>query len=336
MTSSASGTGSKPYVLLTPCFDDWESIAALLPLVDHEMARLDVHLRILIVDDGSRLARPDPFAVPSFEAIDSVEVLTLLRNLGHQRALCVGLCHISSDERLKGGAGVIVMDADGEDAPADIARLLKAFAHDRGERAIFASRVRRSEGIAFRSFYWLYRVAHRALTGIPVRIGNFSVLPMSFARRLTVVSETWNHYAAAVVQSRLPMEFVPANRAPRLRGESRMNFVSLVSHGLSAMSVFADRIGVRALIASMATILVLGLGLLAVIGVRLYTTMAIPGWATSAAGILALLLMQSLLLALVFAFLIHLGRSGSGFLPARDYAWYVDRVDTVWSAHGTL
>jgi hypothetical protein len=37
---------------------------------------------------------------------------------------------------------------------------------------------------------------------------------------------------------------VPTERAPRLCGESRMNFVALVGHGLSALSVHAELIGV--------------------------------------------------------------------------------------------
>lgn len=330
--SVAPGEDPRSFVLIAPCLDDWDSVRALLPLVDAAVAPLGVHLDVLIVDDGSRDAAPDDLVPTPFRAIRRVQVLSLLRNVGHQRALCIGLCHVATDRELQGARGVIVMDADGEDAPTDVARLITSFEEQRGERAVFASRMRRSEGVLFRSFYFLYRGAHRLLTGIPVRIGNFSVLPMSFVRRLSVVSELWSHYAAAVVQSRLPMELLPTARAQRLSGRSRMNFVALVSHGLGAMSVFADRIGVRALIVSLGLTSVLVAGLLGVVAIRVFTTLAIPGWATSAAGILAVLVTQSLLLALFFAFIIHLGRAGGSFLPARDYSWFVDRVHLVWSS----
>lgn len=329
--SNAPGEDRRSFVLIAPCLDDWDSVRALLPLVDAAVAPLGVQLEVVIVDDASRTAAPADLVPTPLRSIKRVQVLSLLRNVGHQRALCIGLCHVSADRELQISRGVIVMDADGEDAPADVARLIAAFEETGGKSAVFASRMRRSEGALFRAFYLLYRAAHRILTGIPVRIGNFSVLPMSFVRRLAVVSELWSHYAAAVVQSRLPMELLPTARAQRLFGRSRMNFVALVSHGLGAMSVFADRIGVRALIVSLGLSAVLVAGLLAVLGIRWFTTLAIPGWATSAAGILAILVTQSLLLALFFAFIIHLGRAGGSFLPARDYSWYVDRVQLAWS-----
>ena len=73
-------------------------------------------------------------------------------------------------------------------------------------------------------------------------------------------SELWNHYAAAVLKTRLPYTSVPTIRGRRLQGDSRMGFVSLAVHGLSALSVFSDTLGVRLLVASVA-----GLGSLMVL-----------------------------------------------------------------------
>jgi len=188
--------------------------------------------------------------------------------------------------------------------------------------------------MVFRVFYWLFRMLHEALTGIRVEVGNFSVLPLAIVRRLATVSELWNHYAAAVVQARLPRELVPMDRGVRLAGESRMNFVALVTHGLSAISVFADRIGVRLLVASTA----LGAGaLVAIIGVvvvRFGTSLAVPGWATNAMGFLVLLLAQAMILSLMFAVFIQFGRSTGPFLPARDYRHFVGSVHRIYPADG--
>src|SRR5262249_43444017 len=103
------------------------------------------------------------------------------------------------------------------------------------------------EGLGFRFFYWLFRTTHQLLTGHPAKVGNFSLVPREQLRRLTVVSEIWNNYAAAVYKARLPMDTVPTGRAERIAGKTRMNFASLVSHGLSAMSIYNDVIGVRTL-----------------------------------------------------------------------------------------
>jgi hypothetical protein len=181
--------------------------------------------------------------------------------------------------------------------------------------------------------YHAYRWVHRALTGIPVRVGNFSVVPRTQLRRLVAVSELWNHYAAAVFKARLPRLLVPTTRGERLSGRSRMNFVSLVGHGLSALSVHAELIGVRMLVLTFLLTMVVCALLGTVIGLRLWTSLAIPGWATNAAGLLVIALLQMLAFAAMFVFLVLHARSHPTFLPVRDYAFFVGDVVTLRGAH---
>jgi hypothetical protein len=63
--------------------------------------------------------------------------------------------------------------------------------------------------------------------------------------------------------------------------------------------------------------------------VRLTTAWAIPGWATSTVGWLLVLLVQAILAAFVFSFVILGARHGSSFLPRRDYAFFVGSVRTL-------
>ena len=105
-----------------------------------------------------------------------------------------------------------------------------------------------------------------------------------------------------------------------------MNFVNLVIHGLSAISVYSDAIGVRLLIA---TALLIGLDLLglgATVAVRLATDRAIPGWATTTFGALLIILLQSTTFLFAFSFMILAGRNAPGFLPLRDYVHFVGSV----------
>ena len=99
-------------------------------------------------------------------------------------------------------------------------------------------------------FYAMFKLLHRVLTGKGVRVGNFSVMPRRRLSSLVVVAEIWNHYAAAVFRSRQPHCMIPTHRSRRLCGSSSMNFVSLVTHGLSAISVYSDVVGVRLLVMS--------------------------------------------------------------------------------------
>jgi hypothetical protein len=218
------------------------------------------------------------------------------------------------------------MDGDGEDAPEDVPRLMAKLAESGGSKVIFAERTRRSETPLFRAFYHLYRLVHVLLTGIPVRVGNFSVVPARELTRLVVVSELWNHYAAAVFKARLPRDVVPTSRATRLSGRSRMNFVSLVSHGLSALSVHAELIGVRLLVLTAVLICSVCVLLGIVLIVRMATPLAIPGWATTAAGILVVVLLQAMAFLVMFVFFVLHGRSQPLFLPLRDYPYFIASV----------
>ena len=315
------------FAVLIPIYDDWAAVTLLLQRCDAVFRAAGLQTRVLLVDDGSTTPMPAELRSLSFQAIHGVEVLTLRRNLGHQRAIAIALAFIGENIAVD---AVVVMDGDGEDAPEDIPRLLASARAGDGRHIVFAERRRRSESLVFQMLYHAYRWVHHGLTGIPVRVGNFSVVPMPQLQRLVAVSELWNHYAAAIFKAKLPRTLVPTTRGRRLTGRSRMNFVSLVGHGLSGLSVHAELIGVRMLVLTF--LLTLGVcGLLAtVIGLRMWTSLAIPGWATGAAGLLVVVLFQMLAFAVVFIFLVLHARSHPTFLPVRDYRYFVSGTVTVF------
>jgi hypothetical protein len=109
-----------------------------------------------------------------------------------------------------------------------------------------------------------------------------------------------------------------------------MNFVALVGHGLSALSVHSEVIGVRLLVAICVFVGLLCALLATVIFVRLVTALAIPGWATTAVGLLVVLLFQAVALALFFVLLIMHGRTQPHFIPIRDYHVFVNPVTRVF------
>jgi len=317
-------------IILLPLYDDWIAVQKLLAQLDGVMAIERIKSQVLIVDDGSPTGPPsEKFLLGyDFKAIIHVEVLHLRRNLGHQRALAIGLAYIEA--RMASCRAVVVMDSDGEDDPRDVPRLLEWCQKEAEHRIIFAERTRRAESILFRLFYLLYRGLHAVLTGRGIRFGNFSVIPRSRLSSLVVVSELWNHYAAAVCASRQPFTSIPATRAKRLHGHSKMNFVQLVTHGLSAIATYSDVVGVRMLLVVSSLIVLVLIGIISVVTLRVLTDLAIPGWATFTGGILFILLVQSIMFSFIFSFFILAGRKDLTFLPMRDYIYFIDRVETVY------
>lgn len=110
-----------------------------------------------------------------------------------------------------------------------------------------------------------------------------------------------------------------------------MNFVTLAAHGISAISVFGDVVGVRLLIGSMTGSLMVVLGILVVCMIRVFTDKAIPGWATYASGSLAIILMQFITVAISFTFTMLSSRTNLSFMPLRDHSLFVAGVQTIYS-----
>lgn len=320
--------GQRRVVAAIPVYDDWESLAILLERLDAVAAAEGWSCSVLAIDDGSADADGARRLVRPYRALESIEVLRLARNLGHQRAIAIGLTFLHQE---RSGEAVIVMDGDGEDRPEDLPALFAEFDRHAAQRVIFAQRARRSEGLVFRAGYLVYRALHWLLTGVAVRVGNFSVLPFERLATFGVLSEAWNHYAAAVFKARIPYAMVPIGRGTRIGGKSHMSFVSLAAHGLSAISVFGDLVGVRLLLASLAM-----LALLVAVPVAAGLSWSFGGAELPSSvrlwiAVAILLCAQALVGAAALTFFVLSGRNNLSFLPVRDYRYFVADVTQLFS-----
>jgi hypothetical protein len=314
--------------VLIPVYNDWESLAELVPRLDDALKGYGVRANVLVVDDASSVP-PTPVSIhDELGAIRIIDVLSLRRSLGHQRAIAIGLAYL--EDRVDCQT-VVVMDADGEDAPEDVPRLLTKLEEEGGATIVFAERARRSEELPFRAFYALYKLLHYVLTGYKVRFGNFSAVPRRRLESLAAVSEIWSHYAAAAVRSRQPYCTIMTKRAKRLRGRSTMDFVALVTHGLRAISVYSDIVGVRLLVLAVAVSVSALLCLVVSVSVRLTASLTIPGWATYTSELLLVIMLQAVMLAFTFVFVALAERSSATFLPHRDYPHFINCKTTLYA-----
>ncbi|MFN8608951.1 MAG: glycosyltransferase family 2 protein [Vulcanimicrobiota bacterium] len=305
--------------IVIPCYNDWRSLAELLPSLEQA---LPAPLELLIVNDNPLAPLPEPLPADGFQR---VRVMQLTRNLGHQRAICMGLSWLASQNPPDGC--VLVMDADGEDRPEDAARLLQT-AREQGVLA-FAQRTRRSESLFFRLGYFFYRGLYGVLTGQTIRMGNFSAIPVRLLHKVTALPEIWTHYAAGIQRAKIPYVAIPTQRGHRLDGVSSMNTTALVTHGLSAVAVHSDRVGVRMLLVAQFFCAFFFMAMLTAIAVRLFTDWGIPGWATSAVGLTLILLTQGIITCFFFVFFVLGSRSHQSFIPMRDFQYSLDEV-LVW------
>lgn len=309
--------------ILMPIYEDWESARLLIQELDVTLDGQEFRANLLLVDDGSSLEAPDPFLSAPLKSFRRVDCLRLRRNLGHQRAIAVGLTRLFEDGSCN---AVLVMDADGEDRVEDVPRLVNRFLELGGQDVVFAARTRRSENWTFKLGYHSYRILHWILTGIPVKMGNYSILARSHVSRLVVVSDLWNHYAASVVKSRIPFQTIPTRRGQRLAGKSRLNLIQLILHGLGGIFVFAELVGIRMILA-IAIGMVLFLGVLAgIVGGCYGTGTILPGWLSYLAVAILVLTFQALTVAVGLTLAILIKRDTLSFLPIRDSGFFVDSM----------
>ena len=313
--------------IVTPVYNDWESFHELLKRLDAmAAAQRDVAFDVIAVDDGSTAPLPSALlADAGLTHLGCVDVLHLASNLGHQRAIAIGLTETDARGR---HVAAIVMDSDGEDRPEVVPELLTALRED-PRRIVVARRARRSEGLVFRIFYALYKLLFRLLTGKAIAFGNFCVLPAACVSRLVSMPEIWNNLAAAITRSRMRIHACPADRGARYAGESKMNMVGLLLHGLSAVSVYSDVAFARILVFSFALAGLTLCGIVAVVGIRFFTDLAIPGWATYTVAALVIVLLQTLMLSLGSVFLLLSSRSTMLPPPRRMAAEYLAATTTL-------
>ena len=303
--------------IVTPVYNDWTAFRRMIEETDRHLAARGVKAHVYAIDDGSTESLEG--AAPALQGgVVSVEQFRLSCNLGHQRAIAVGLtlAHEAHPER-----PVIVIDSDGEDRPEDVAALLDAAAQNPAS-IIVAKRAKRSEGLAFRAGYRFFRWLFRVLTGAKLDFGNFCFLPASVVGAVIRRPDTWNHLAASLLRSKLTIHKTSVARGRRYSGASKMNLPGLIVHGLSAIAVYVDIALARLLVLLSALAgLLIAIGVVVLV-IRFGTDMAVPGWTTTVMGFIGLLLFQTAAFAAIAVLTLLNGRSATQVIPAfhaKDY-----------------
>jgi polyisoprenyl-phosphate glycosyltransferase len=307
-------------LIVLPVLNDAHSLEVLI----QELAKglKERFVSMLIVDDGSL----PPIEIGSEASALPGQIITLSRTLGHQKAIAIGLAYAAA-HRL---ADVfIIMDADGEDDPKDVERLLDEVATARDPMSIVvATRTKRSEGVAFRIFYQLYRFVFLLMTGHHISFGNFSAMPISAVQRLVAMSELWMSLPGTILRSRLPMIEVPTERGRRYRGQSRMNLVSLVTHGFGAVTAFVEIALTRMILAAFTLVACGIVASIIAFGLKL-VGMATPGWLTTVIGDSLILLVGVAILSFVGLSLTIIVGAHTVPAPAVNFQQFILRISNL-------
>lgn len=311
-----ASTHTPALIVVVPVFEDAHASSMLLQQL-HSAFGDTVH--VVAVEDGSVR---DPLTLAHLSAAGvSGCVIHLRRNVGHQRAIAIGLSHVA--QSIGEAQCVVVMDADGEDRPQSISELLSGL-NGNDIDIVVAERKARVETLRFKLFYAVYKWMFKLLTGRTISFGNFMAMTPAALKRLTSMQELWLHVASCALSSRLRIATCAIDRGPRYAGQSKMNFVGLALHGFRGVMVFAEdvlvRVGIAAALIGSLTVL------LGAVSVALKVSgLTTPGWFSVALGILLIVFLQIGCLALMSLMLTGIARPGA-VLPS-NYTHFVDRLE---------
>jgi hypothetical protein len=312
---------SKIIYCLTPVYNDWESFSELYAntLIVQEEIKEKYVLKFIVVNDGS--SEKSNIQRSSI----NITVLNLKINIGHQRAIAVGLQYVYNE--IDDVFAVLVLDSDGEDKPEHINKLLAKATETDFTKIIFAERRKRQESLVFKTGYFFYKYLFYFLTGQKISFGNFSLIPMNLLSKVVHQNNIWNHYSGGILQSKIPFDKVLLDRGKRYQGVSKMNFNNLVIHGLSSIAVYFDYLSIRILKLSLYGIVICFISVLYILFQKLFTDNAIPGWASSLILIISGIILQLFSVTLIVLLLQLSSRKHINVPNPKIYKDFIESVN---------
>ena len=314
-------------IILIPVYNDWNALCLLINKIQKDLkSNVLSSLSFVIVNDCSDIENSEIINFILKESFSTpIKIIHLTKNIGHQKAIAIGLSYIA--ENLISDK-VIIMDSDGEDKPEHLNALLKTSNKNKG-KIVFARRTKRMESIIFRISYLIYKMIFKALTNKTINFGNFSIIPFKTLKKVVNIPEIWVHYSGGIICSKLPYTSIPLERGKRLIGKPKMNFTSLVIHGLSSIAVHIEIVVVRLLIVALTLFSLSILSIITIFCIKFFTPYAIPGWATSSVLELSNILIQIFFMSLLFVFFILNRKSQHSFIPIIEHKNFIMSVDKI-------
>ena len=165
-------------------------------------------------------------------------------NKGHARCNAAGLKYIFENEEFD---YIIPMDGDGEDRPEEIKKFVEFLKYD-NSKPIVGERIKRSEGILFKSFYNIHKLITFMFTGQSIKFGNYTCLPKSTVEKMINEKATWSSFSGSLAKVEKNRSTIPSIRGKRYFGPSKMSFLNLIKHSLSIIAVFKTNVIIRSIL----------------------------------------------------------------------------------------
>ncbi len=305
---------------LIPVYNDKKSLIKLIKSICEKYNKY--FISFLIINDGSNEVFED--LKDQFKP-NIFEIINLKSNQGNQKSISIGIKYLQEEK--KEFDYLIIMDADGEDDPRYIENLILKAKENDDQKVIFASRLKRNEGIVFNFFYFFYKLIFYILTGSKINFGNFSCIPNQIFSNIANIPTISLHYSASILNSKLSYETYPSNKGIRYDSISRMNISNFIMHAMKSFSIYYEKILIRILSFTLGGFLISIFFIILVVINKYFAKFVLIGWSSDM--VLGLFIISIIFLFMFFSsLLLLLNRSNYKEYLEKDidYKFYVKNI----------
>ena len=232
-------------VILTPVYNDWKNLEKLLEKINRIFyKRLKSKFELVVVNDCSQEIYN--YKKLKLKTIRKVNIISLYKNVGSQRAIAIGIRYLNNIYRKKKFITIII-DSDGQDNPNVISKLL-SINEQKPSFSIAINRGQRKESNLFRIFYEIYCLTIRFFYFKKIRFGNFSLIVSNHLKKISNKSDLWCAFPPTLSKNINQIVHLTVNREKRYGGDSKMNFFGLIRHAWRVFSALRFRVFISSVI----------------------------------------------------------------------------------------
>ena len=202
--------------VIIPCFNEEDVLPTLFDRLGAVAASWNSDYEIICVDDGS-CDRTWELLKAQYARDSRWHCLSFARNFGHQTAVSAGLYFATGD-------AVVIIDADLQDPPEEIARLLARWRE--GFEVVYATRKKRKDPLIKRILAWgFYRLLQK-MTPLPMArdSGDFCLLDRKVVTVMNSLPERSRYLRGLRTWCGFKQTSVEFDRAGRAAGVPQYTF----------------------------------------------------------------------------------------------------------------
>jgi polyisoprenyl-phosphate glycosyltransferase len=230
-TNAASNLTPVELSIIVPAYNEEDALPEFHRRLTAVLTRLQMNAEIVYVNDGSR---DGTLAVlRRLRTGDSrIAIVDLSRNFGKEIAVTAGLDHSK-------GAAVILIDADLQDPPELIPRLIEEW--QGGFDVVYATRMSREgeSGVKKATAYLFYRIINQiSRVKIPPDTGDYRLLSRRAVEALGKLREQHRFMKGLFTWIGYPQKGIPYHRDSRFAGTTKWNYWNLWNFALEGITSF--------------------------------------------------------------------------------------------------